>query len=83
MTPTTNVDLTDRNSEIQADDSHFIGPSVYRYSIYKEKLTILCLLDIFLLYNFELIWPCLAIPDQAQLICDSFTKNHLHTSTDS
>ena len=26
------------------------------------------------MYNFELIWACLAMSDQAQLICDLFTK---------
>ena len=33
--------------------------------------------------NFELIWPCLVIPNQSRLICDSFTKNYLHNSTNS
>ena len=72
-----NVELTERRSEIQPDKGYFIGPSVYGYSIYKEKLSILYLLSIFLLYNFELIWPGLPIPDQGQLTCDSFTKSYL------
>ena len=35
-----NVELTDRNSERQADDIDFIGPSVYVDSVYKVNLTI-------------------------------------------
>ena len=65
MTPMKNVELTDWSSERQADDSHFVGSSVYRYSIYKGKLTILYILNMFLLCNFELTWQFLAIPDQA------------------
>ena len=34
----------------------------------------ICLLNIFLMYAFELIWLCLVMPDQTQLICDSLTK---------
>ena len=34
----------------------------------------ICLLNILLMYTFELIWPCLAMLDQVQLICDSLTK---------
>ena len=66
------VELTERSSERRANKSYFIGPSVYRYSVYKENL-----------HYFDLTCPCLAIPDQGQLVCVSFTKAHLHTSTDS
>ena len=40
MTPAKNVELTDRRSERQTDDSDFIGPSVYKNSIYKGNMTI-------------------------------------------
>ena len=43
MTSMENVELTERNSERQAGDSDFIGPSVYGDSICKENLTILSL----------------------------------------
>ena len=40
MTPAKNVELTDRRSERQTDDGDFIGPSVYKNSIYKGNMTI-------------------------------------------
>ena len=33
----------------------------------QEKLDLICLLNIFLMYNFELTWPCLTMSNQAQL----------------
>ena len=63
-----NVGGTHPSSERKAENSDFIGPSVYRDSIYKGNLYRICLLNMFM------IWPCLAMQDQAQLICDSLTK---------
>ena len=40
MTPLKNIEETDPSSDRQADNRDFIGPSVYRDSIYKGNLTI-------------------------------------------
>lgn len=48
---------------------YFIGPPTDKDLVYKG--TLFCLLNIFLIYNFLLKT---IIPDQAQLICDSLTK---------
>ena len=68
--------------EETADNTDFIGPCIYRSSIYKGNLITICLLNVLLMYNFEVIWACIAMSDQTQLICDS-QKNQLHTSTHS
>ena len=41
------------------------------------------LLNIFLIYNIEELWTCLAMSDQAQLISYSDTKNQFLSSTHS
>ena len=46
------------------------------------KLDHICLMNIFLMYNVEIIWTGLSMSDQGQLICDS-QKNQLYLSTDS
>ena len=58
-----NVEETDPRNMRQADVSSFIGPSLHEDSIYKGNLTIIFLLYIFLIYNFQLICPCLAMPE--------------------
>ena len=44
------------------------------------KLDIICLLNVFMFYNFEELWAGQTMPDQAQLICYSHTKSQFHTS---
>lgn len=63
MTPAKSVKLIKRRSDRQLDDSGFKGPSAYGSSI-ETKLGHICLLNIFLMYNFELTWPGLAMSDQ-------------------
>ena len=48
--------------------SNFIKSSVYRDPRYKGNLTISYHLNIFLIYHSEVIWACLFMPDQVQLI---------------
>ena len=54
MTPAKSVKLIKRRSDRQLDDSGFKGPSAYGSSI-ETKLGHICLLNIFLINNFELI----------------------------
>ena len=65
-----NVKLINRVSDRQADDSDSIDPLFMGFNI-ERKLDHICILNIFLMYNFELMWQDLDISDQAQLICDS------------
>ena len=41
----------------------------------------MCLLNIFLTYNFEELWACQAMSDQTRLISFFHTKNLFYTST--
>ena len=65
-----NVKLINRVSDRQADDSDSIDPLFMGFNT-ERKLDHICILNIFLMYNFELMWQDLDISDQAQLICDS------------
>ena len=69
-----NVVLTNRSSERRADDIDFQAPSLYGGFKIQMKLDHISLFNTFLMYTFELIWLCLAIPDQAYEICNSLTK---------
>ena len=51
-----NIEGSDSSSVRQAEYSDFIGISVYGDLIHKRNLTIF--------FNFQLIWPYLAMPDQ-------------------
>ena len=53
MTPAKSIELINRRSDRQLGDSGFKGPSVYGSSI-ETKLGHICLLNIFLINNFEL-----------------------------
>ena len=46
-----------------------------------RKLDHVVLLNIFLIYNIEELWTCLANSDKAQLIFYSHAKNQFHTPT--
>ena len=61
-----NVELTDQSSERRADNIHIHRIlCLWGFKI-QMKLDHICLLNIFLMYTSELIWPFLAMPDQAQ-----------------
>ena len=65
--------LFSQSSERWAGHSDF-KMTLYLWGFNKQrKLDYICLLKIFLMYNFELIWACLAMLDQSQFICDSIT----------
>ena len=71
-----NIELTDQSSERWLADSEqqFHRIICLRGFNLQRKLDHICLLNILLMYNFELIGPFLAIPDQAWLVCGSFTE---------
>ena len=61
-----NVELADQSTERQADNIDIHRTlCLWGFKI-QMKLDNICLLNIFLMYTFELIWPCQAMPDQAQ-----------------
>lgn len=62
------------------DNSDFIG-SLFPVSNIEKKLDHICLLKIFVIYNFEELWVYLSMSDQVQLTCYSITKNQFDTST--
>lgn len=51
----------------------FAGPNI------QKKLDYICLLNIFLVYNFEEFWVAMA--HQAKLFCYSRRKSQLHIAT--
>ena len=55
MTPTKNVELTEWISERWTENSDFIWPSGFGSNI-ERKVDHICLLNIFLMYNFEDLW---------------------------
>ena len=65
MTPMENVELTDQGKESRTDGSNFTGHSACRidYIDYTQQKLEHCLLNIFLMYNFELIWAWLTMLD--------------------
>ena len=71
-----NVELNNQSSDRQVDDNDFLGSSVYG-GLYIKETDRICLFNIFLMYNFELICPDLVMSDQAQLICDSQKINFI------
>ena len=82
MAPMKNLKPTDWSSERRAHKIDFHRTlCLWGFNI-QMNIEHIFPLNIFLMYTFELIWLCLTMPDQAQLICDSLTKNHLNTSTD-
>ena len=63
MTHMKNIKLTDWSSERQQCFHRTI--CLQRFNILR-KLHHICALNIFAMYNFELIWSCLAIPNHAR-----------------
>lgn len=66
VTPNKNVELADQSTERVAGKSNVIGLSVYVDPIYKREFTIY-LLNKFLIYYFEVLSTCLAMPSPVYL----------------
>ena len=72
MIPVKNIELTNRSRLYWFHWTFYL----WGFNIQKQ-LDHMWLLNIFLMYSFELIWPSLAMSDQVKLICYSSKINFI------